>query len=137
MTMIQTGVRSVVQPILPAKRKMPKLIDIEENPFKCLECGERFKLDKNLTLHLAKEHKIIIRCDKCNKRFGNVVELEKHNELVHPPIVIKPILPELVTVLPGLEDPAVPEEGSDQIVIQVVPVGDKGKGSKRPNILKK
>ena len=134
LSMVQSGVQSVVQPILPARRKMPKLIDIEENPFKCLECGERFKIEKNLTLHLAKVHRIIIQCDKCNKRFGNVVELEKHNDLVHPPIVAKPILPDLVDVV----DPVIPKSGSDQIVIQVVPVeNERAKSSRRPNILKK
>ena len=44
--------------------------------YSCDRCGFVGKSESGLKTHITVKHKI--KCDKCNKRFGNNEELENH-----------------------------------------------------------
>ena len=112
------------------KRKLPPLVNIEEHPFKCEDCGQRFKIQTELTEHVRKTHitdvidnsiKIWNSCQICQKSFADKNELELHVK-THK-ITMRAILPKPVDSGPISKLPRV-QINSD--LFQWCPNCDKG-----------
>ena len=64
-----------------------KLLDGVQNIFECVFCEEKEVKKINVTHHIRKSHPEIedYKCKVCNKKFGNVSNLEDHFHIHHRP----------------------------------------------------
>merc|ERR1712227_788184 len=77
---------SKVQPIpSPKLVQYFKLLDGVQNIFECVFCEEKEVKKINITHHIRKSHPEIedYKCKVCNKKFGNVSNLEDHFHIHH------------------------------------------------------